>query len=96
MERDALKKLISHYTESLEVELSDANCLCDWVEVDTERGKKMVNSVRMGGSVNLECPVHTREGFLLAFIERFFDVKEITPMEVSRFFKVNAHAETVE
>lgn len=96
MERAALKKLIEAYTASLETDLTQDNCLCDWVEIDTERGKKMVNSTRMGGSVNLECPVHTREGFLLAFIEQHFDVKEMTPMEVFQFFKVSDHAEAVE
>lgn len=96
MERAALRRLIEAYTSNLETELTEVNCLCEWVEVDTDRGRKKVNSTRMGGSVNLECPVHTREGFLLAFIEQHFDVKEMTPMEVFQFFKVSDHAEAVE
>lgn len=93
MERDVLKKLIESYTSSLETDLTQDNCLCDWVEVDTERGKKMVNSTRMGGAVNLECPVHTREGFLLAFIEMHFDIGTLTPDASFRSFRKAEHVE---
>lgn len=93
MEREALKKLIEAYTGSLETDLTQDNCLCDWVEVDTERGKKMVNSTRMGGAVNMECPVHTREGFLLAFIENHFDVAQLAPEVLFKSFRKAAHVE---
>jgi hypothetical protein len=96
MEREKLKKVIAAYTGSLETELTEQNCLCEWVEIDTERGKKKVNSTRMGGSVNMECPVHTREGFLLAFIEMHFDPETLRFLEYSLPFRKADHAEAVE
>lgn len=96
MDREKLKKIISAYTSSLETELTDQNCLCEWVEIDTERGKRKVNSTRMGGSVNLECPVHTREGFLLAFIEMHFSVADLQINPDITYFRKADHAAAVE
>lgn len=93
VDRNELKSIIEAYTSSLETELTQDNCLCEWVEIGTTYGKKMVNSTRMGGSVNMECPVHTREGFLLAFIENHFDIETLTPDILFRTFRKAAHVE---
>jgi len=67
MERDRLKALIEDYVSKLETELTEEQCLCEWIEMDTAFGKRKIKQ-----GVNLECPVHTREGLILAFIEKNF------------------------
>jgi hypothetical protein len=93
MERDRLRKMISEYVGNLETELTEDNCLCDWVEADTSLGKKMVNSTRLGGTLSLECPVHTKEGLVLAFFDRHFNITDLTPANIVKSFKKAEHVE---
>lgn len=91
MERDRLKALIEDYVSGLETELTEAQCRCEWLEMDTAFGKRKVRQ-----SVNLECPVHTREGLILAFVEKNFRpalfpenaVKMVGDFDVADFAKV--------
>jgi hypothetical protein len=61
--REAVKSLISQYVEGLELNLTAESCLCGWIVMQTAFGERKVKT-----EVNLDCPVHTREGLILAFI----------------------------
>ena len=63
MEYESFKNLVSEYVIGLETGLSEGSCLCSWIMVDTNYGKRKVK-----GDVNFECPVHTKEGMIIAFI----------------------------
>lgn len=71
MNRDQLKKSIRQYVADLETELTEDTCLCEWNEVETAFGMRKVQGARFGGTVNLDCPVHTREGLILAYVEKY-------------------------
>jgi len=81
MEKTRLKELIKEFTESLETTLTQEHCLCEWTEVETGLGRRMVRDTTMGGTLNDECPVHTREGLILTFVTEVL-AKHRAPGEV--------------
>lgn len=55
-------KLIEEYVKALETGPTSDHCLCEWSEVQP-------GMPRIRTSVNMACPVHTREGLLLGFLK---------------------------
>lgn len=53
--------LIEDYVKALETGPTSDHCLCEWSEVQPGR--------KIRTSVNMACPVHTREGLLLGFLK---------------------------
>ena len=60
---EVIKGLISEYVAGLELNLTEESCLCGWITMETAFGERKVKT-----EVNLDCPVHTREGLILAFV----------------------------
>lgn len=67
MTREELRACIEDYINGLETNLTDESCLCEWIEMETAFGIRKIKS-----TVSLECPVHTREGLILAFVDKHF------------------------
>lgn len=47
------------FTKDIATKATDEICLCEW---------KQVGAAKVMGNTNEECPVHSREGFLAAFV----------------------------
>lgn len=60
LSRDELKEIIAEHVHKLEVGETALLCLCEWTKLDDGR--------RIRGAVNMECPVHTKEGMILHFL----------------------------
>ena len=63
---DDLRALVARYVTWIETGVTLSACLCDWHEKFPVPGGV---PVKMLSSVNLNCPVHTKEGFLLGFLD---------------------------
>ena len=59
MTRDELKEMIADFVTDLETGESLKVCKCNWIT----RGPRKIY-----GSVNMDCPVHTKEGLILEFL----------------------------
>lgn len=77
MSRGLLLEHISNYVASLETELTEQTCLCEWHELETAFGLRKVKS-----HISLMCPNHTKEGLIFRFVtevlcpEEFADVTQ--------------------
>lgn len=62
-----LPGLVAAYVGMIEKERTNRLCKCEWIihpdDVDKPEGKRRVRK----GEATLDCPVHTKEGFLLGF-----------------------------
>ena len=73
MKNDALKALIAEYVKTIEIGKTDEVCLCEWHNIPLPNGQ-VGKTLK---TVNLECPVHTKEGLLLGFIKWLKDVQQL-------------------
>lgn len=63
-----LPQLVAAYVKVIEMGTTTAaGCKCEWIihpdDVDKPEGQRRIRK----GEASLECPVHTKEGFLLGF-----------------------------
>lgn len=65
--KHALLETVTVYVAALETSLSDGTCLCEWqiVKVDTRTLKRKMDTHPF-------CPVHTREGLIIHFLQTYF------------------------
>lgn len=67
-----LPQLVANYVRELETKPTNEWCKCEWKihpdDVNKAEGQRRIRQ----GSVSLDCPVHTREGFLLYFFTWVF------------------------
>lgn len=61
--------LVHRYVQAMETEKTKKWCKCEWIihpdDVEKAEGQRRVRP----GESHPECPVHTREGFLLHFFD---------------------------
>lgn len=66
---DELHTLIGKYVHMIETETTNKLCKCEWIvhpdDTDKPKGKRKIRR----GEAALNCPVHTKEGFLLGFFD---------------------------
>lgn len=65
---NGLPDLVAAYVKVIESgETATSGCKCEWIihpdDVDKPEGKRRIRQ----GEATLDCPVHTKEGFLLGF-----------------------------
>lgn len=65
MDREQLKQAIKLYVDNLETEGTELVCLCEW---STLSESNTFGRTKIMETVNLDCPVHTKEGLILGFI----------------------------
>ena len=67
--KPTLTLAIGQYITAIETGKSDDLCQCQWIihpdDVDLPKGKRR----KARGTVSFLCPVHTREGFLVGFLD---------------------------
>jgi len=67
-----IPKLAEEYIAAMEVQRTDDWCRCEWIihpdDVDLPKGKRR----KRRGEQADDCPVHTKEGFLIYFFEWVF------------------------
>lgn len=67
-----IPSLVTKYVGMIELERTNKICRCEWIihpdDVNAPEGKRRL---RRGQTVD-DCPVHTKEGFLLYFFEWVF------------------------
>jgi hypothetical protein len=68
---DDLFSKIGEYVTHIETGVTREVCRCEWSEVDRSGHFQKI-------SESLECPVHTKEGFLLGFFRWAFPDAQIT------------------
>lgn len=70
MDREKVREFIPRFVADLETGLTEEHCLCEW-EISPHNGAKQRVAL-----LNLECPVHSKEGLLLYFYDRMTDANE--------------------
>ena len=60
---------IADYVRALEVERTDEWCTCEWIVHPDDMNKARGLRRKRRGETSLDCPIHTKEGFLIGFIK---------------------------
>lgn len=60
---------LTDYVKSLETDVTTKHCKCEWIvhPDDVRKPESQARRIRKG-EATLDCPVHTKEGFLLGFL----------------------------
>jgi hypothetical protein len=69
LKRTELKKLIAEYVSYIETKETGIICKCTWRYRDTDKEGNPTSSVRVRSHQHPHCIQHTKEGFLLGFID---------------------------
>lgn len=59
---------MAEYVQLIENETTNKICKCEWLVHPDDEGKPEGQRRMRRGEQSLECPVHTKEGFLLGFL----------------------------
>jgi len=77
-------ELITGYVATIEQERTNKICKCEWI-VHPDDTEKPEGERRMRrGETTLDCPVHTKEGFLIGFI-RYVMTNDKPAIDVTSF-----------
>lgn len=67
-----IPKLVQQYVDAIETQETDDWCRCEWIihpdDTELPKGKRR----KRRGEEVWDCPVHTKEGFLIYFFEWVF------------------------
>lgn len=67
IDTNQLPELVAEYVGLIEKEVTNRICKCEWIvhpeDMNKEEGKRRIRK----GETALDCPVHTKEGFLIGF-----------------------------
>lgn len=65
---------LTAYVKSLETEETTKHCKCEWIvhPDDIRKPEGQARRIRKG-EATLDCPVHTKEGFLLGFLNHMLN-----------------------
>lgn len=63
-----LRLHIGQYVRAIETETTEKWCRCEWIIHPDDVNKRKGTRRKRRGDTHFDCPVHTREGFIMGFL----------------------------